>query len=388
VINPCIGEAVAMLGQVEEFKEVRAKFMTQRLAEGASMEQANAEAKTIDKKVVEEIQETRKKVIENRKQTRAKIDRIVPPKQVTDDALENLYVAIYDEKTQPRQLIEFIDTVKQADAQERKIIAEQKAKIAANKTYSPKIARFLETYAEVKLAELEFEKEVGKNSVPFFASILDAAAKYKSDAMSGKQAAIHALKEVAGDVAMMAATFGIIKGGTAAIRSGIKMVARGFKGSGIPIAQVKKLGLNVVEGGKGRINWNAEFKSRGLGYEEQVCKAEFSELTRTPVNAETFDAFHFGTGHGVSIKSIKTTSPGYLADPRRVRYVIDSYIDDIVKFKGINRKIGDGRLDRFLVTPELVKSKEIYIGVEKETTLEQFLEIQKSAIKAKSNNIK
>jgi hypothetical protein len=341
-INPCLGEAVAMLGQIDEFKEVRAK-----------------------------------------------IDRIVPPKQVTDDALENLYAAIYDEKTQPQRLIEFIDTIKQADAQERKIIAEQKAKIAANKTYSPKIARFLETYAEVKLAELEFEKEVGKNSIPFFASILDAAAKYKNDAISGKQAAIEGLKNVAGDVAMMAATFGLIKGGTAAVRAGVKMVARGFKSTGIPTAQIKKLGLNVIGGGKGRINWNAEFKPRGLGYEDQVYKAEFSELTRTPINAETFDAFNFGTGHGVSIKSIKTTSPGYLADPRRVRYVIDSYIDDIVKFKGITRGQSlTSKVKPFDVTPTMVKSRELYIGIERETTLEQFLEIQKSAVQAKSNDIK
>jgi hypothetical protein len=67
-----------------------------------------------------------------------------------------------------------------------------------------------------------------------------------------------------------------------------------------------------------------------------------------------------------------------------VRYEIDSYLDDIVKFKGISRNPPK----EFKVGPETVKSKELYIGIEKDTTLEQFLEIQKSAIKAKDYGIK
>jgi hypothetical protein len=36
VINPCIGEAVAMLGQVEEFKEVRAQIAVMQAIENAT----------------------------------------------------------------------------------------------------------------------------------------------------------------------------------------------------------------------------------------------------------------------------------------------------------------------------------------------------------------
>jgi hypothetical protein len=55
-----------------------------------------------------------------------------------------------------------------------------------------------------------------------------------------------------------------------------------------------------------------------------------------------------------------------------------------VKFREINRT----NPEVFKVKKEMLKSTELYIGIEKETTLDQFLEIQKSAIKAKDNGIK
>ena len=47
VINPTVGELVACMGQIDEFKQVRAQFITERLAEGATMEEAAEEGKKL-----------------------------------------------------------------------------------------------------------------------------------------------------------------------------------------------------------------------------------------------------------------------------------------------------------------------------------------------------
>ncbi|KAH0790225.1 hypothetical protein GPJ56_005798 [Histomonas meleagridis] len=68
VINPCIGELVTMIGQVNEFKEVQQKYITQRVLEGVNSENAIEEANEITKEIVDKVstfikrlQETEKK---------------------------------------------------------------------------------------------------------------------------------------------------------------------------------------------------------------------------------------------------------------------------------------------------------------------------------------
>ncbi|MDR2598241.1 MAG: hemagglutinin repeat-containing protein [Holosporales bacterium] len=61
VINPSVGEFVACMAQVEEFNEIRQQYMTQRIAEGASMQQAEREVKQVPadtkEKLIAEIEE-------------------------------------------------------------------------------------------------------------------------------------------------------------------------------------------------------------------------------------------------------------------------------------------------------------------------------------------
>ena len=57
VINPSLGELVAATGQIDEFRSIRAQFMTQRLAEGATMQQAEKESKEITPGVIEKIKD-------------------------------------------------------------------------------------------------------------------------------------------------------------------------------------------------------------------------------------------------------------------------------------------------------------------------------------------
>ena len=47
VINPTVGELVACMGQIDELKQIRAQFITERLAEGATMEEASKEGEKL-----------------------------------------------------------------------------------------------------------------------------------------------------------------------------------------------------------------------------------------------------------------------------------------------------------------------------------------------------
>ena len=59
VINPSLGELVAAMGQIDEFRNVRVQFMTQRLVEGATMKQAEEESREITEENVQRAKELR-----------------------------------------------------------------------------------------------------------------------------------------------------------------------------------------------------------------------------------------------------------------------------------------------------------------------------------------
>jgi hypothetical protein len=223
--------------------------------------------------------------------------------------------------------------------------------------------------------------------VPVLPSVFDAVAAYKAGAMSGKQAAKHALKEIAEDIALMVIMCGFVKCGKAAVKSGVKsgvkMVAKGFKGSsGVATSQIKKWGLNVAEE-KFKINWKQpDIMARGLEYESAVVKElEATGLTKLPPNTNTFDMYNFETQHALSIKSLNTQTPARLADPRQIEYLMNSYGKDVKEFKGISKGL-------IPIEPSEIKLPEIRIGVPKETTLDQWLTMQRSAINAERQGIK
>jgi hypothetical protein len=65
VINPMIGELVSMMGQVEEFNEVRAQYMLQRKVDGATSKQIETEMKQVEPDIREKtISEIRQKLTE------------------------------------------------------------------------------------------------------------------------------------------------------------------------------------------------------------------------------------------------------------------------------------------------------------------------------------
>jgi hypothetical protein len=160
--------------------------------------------------------------------------------------------------------------------------------------------------------------------------------------------------------------------------------ASGVKASGTPISQVRKLGLNVVEE-KFKINWqNPNIMARGMEYENAVVKElEATGFTRLAPNTNTFDAFNIKTGHAVSIKSLDTGTMARVADPKQIEYLIDSYVGKVKGFSGIR-----GTEKQFRISVPDVKIPEIRIGVPKETILEQWKAMTRSAVKAGQQGVK
>jgi hypothetical protein len=118
-----------------------------------------------------------------------------------------------------------------------------------------------------------------------------------------------------------------------------------------------------------------------MGYEDMIYAKMFPHLKRTPVNAEAFDAFGFDTGHGVSIKSMRLTDKTYTKKPSQITAKLNKYIKDIVEFDRIKRA---GFRE---IRQNMLQIQEIFLGVPKEITLEQFMAIQKSIDRAKVNKI-
>jgi hypothetical protein len=384
VFNPCLAELLTLDSQVSEFKRVQSHFMTQRLYEGESMDVVREEVKEIDEKTIAEIQETKRKVIENRKKTEEKINKILPQQQVSEDRLENLYEAIYSDQTQPEKLVEFIGEMRSAEAKEQRLIAEQKAKIAASKTLGARAKKFLEKHAERELAQTEREIEAAVNVTPFARSIMDAEAQYEAGAMSGSEAAMKGLQNVAVDAVTMAATLGIIKCGSSIVKAGGKALWKAVTKTPASTQQLEKLGLNISKENF-KIDWkNPDVMNRGMQYENLVVnELETQGFLRLAPNTNTFDAFNLKTGHAVSIKSLDTQTSARLKNLKQIEYLMNSYVRKVKNFSGIKESA-----KQFKITPESVEISEIRIGVPKDTTLEQWLTMQKSATKAEQQGVK
>ena len=96
-----------------------------------------------------------------------------------------------------------------------------------------------------------------------------------------------------------------------------------------------------------------------------------------------FDAFNRRTGHAVSIKSLDTQTAARILDPRQIEHTVDSYVRKVKNFKGIGRT-----QKQEAIGIEKVLSSEIRIGVPKETNMDQWLSLQKSAMKAEQQGVK
>lgn len=209
-----------------------------------------------------------------------------------------------------------------------KIVEEQKAKITKGMKLSEKINKLWNEWVDYQVYQADFEVRYERQnpSLPFLPSIFDAAAKYHEGALSESEAAIEGLKNVAADAVVMAATWGIYKGGTGIGKKIVSFAKKGFVGSRVPISQVRKLGLNVVEESF-RLEWkNPDITSRGLIYEDLVMpELEGTGAMRLAPNTNTFDAFNRRTGHAISVKSLDTQTHARLIDPRQMEHLLNSY---------------------------------------------------------------
>ena len=383
VINPTVGELVACMGQIDEFKQIRAQFITERLAEGATMEEADAEAREIEK----EARLIKEELKAARRESQEKIEKILPQKKVSEDEINNLYAAIYDEETSPQQIVVFIDEIKQAALRIEKIVEGQKAKITKGMKFSEKVNKFLSDWVDYQVYQADFEVRYEREnpSLPFLPSIFDAAAKYHEGALSGSEAAIEGLKNVAADAVVVALTAGICKGGSGIVKKAINFAKKGVVSSRVSISQVKKLGLNVIEE-PFKLKWkNPDITARGLIYEDLVMpELEKSGATRLAPNTNTFDAFNRRTGHAISVKSLDTQTRARLIDPRQMEHLLNRYVNKMQNFKGIK----ETKNQLFKITPDMVKSSEIRVGVPRETTMEQWQALQRSVVKAEQQGVK
>ncbi len=396
VINPGIAEVFGAFTQVEsaintikEVNKLKAHYVMERQLQGIKTEIALAEAKEIDEKTISEIQETKRKVIENRQKTQEKIQKIIPEQKVSEDSLENLYATIYADEITPKQLLAFIDEVKTSEAREQQLITTQKAKIAANKSLGAKVRQLLNNYVDTQIAECEVDQEVNmamfRATVPVVPSIFDAAASYASGALSGNEAAMEGLRGVAADIATMAAFGYIGKGVVAGVKTGGRLALKALSRTPATNAQLEKLGLKIARENF-KVDWkNPDVTQRGLQYEDFVAK-EVSEqgFARLAPNTNTFDAFNPISGHALSIKSLDTQTPARLADPRQIEHLLDAYVRKTKNFRGIKPT----QAQKLPVMKGDVQVSEIRVGVPKETTMEQWLAMQRSAIKAEQQGAK
>lgn len=227
----------------------------------------------------------------------------------------------------------------------------------------------------------EAQAKEAREEIPFLPGIFDAMAKYDAGKMSGKEATLEALQSVAGDAAFMVATWGIYKGSSALGRKIFSQIVR----KGLAPSKIRDLGLNVVEE-KFKLNWkNPDVFARGMEYEDLVVpELEKAGISRLAPNTNTFDAFNKISGHAVSIKSLNTQTPAKLLDPKQLEYAMDSYVR---KVKGV-KIIPETKAQRFEIKRSDVLSSEIRIGVPKATNMDQWLSLQKSAMKAEKQGIK
>ena len=365
-----------------DFAEFKNQFITERLAEGATMQEAEAESKEIDA----DARQTKAKLKDSAEESHKKIEKIIPKKTLSEDEMDNLYAAIYDDETSADQLIAFVDEIKQAAVRIEKIANDQKAKISNNSKFSSKVKKFLNDWVDFQVYQSNFEIQYEKEnpSVPFLPGIFDAAAMYHDGALSGQEAAIEGLKNVASDAVVLAATFGVVKGGSALLKKGISAVAKGFMAPGVSVRQIRKLGVNVVEEGF-NVNWkNPDITMRGMQYENFVAEELKQQgVSRLAPNTNTFDAFNPIFGHAISIKSLNTQTPARLADPRQMEHLLNSYVRKTKGFKGIPESVR-----QYKIMPSDIKIPEIRVGVPKETTMDQWLALQRSAMKAEQQGVK
>lgn len=78
-------------------------------------------------------------------------------------------------------------------------------------------------------------------------------------------------------------------------------------------------GTPVASGGAGRQSWGKSIYEQGMSYEDAVARTLPSHA-RLPKNFKTFDFYDRATGTAISVKTLNTTTPAKVADPKQIYY--------------------------------------------------------------------
>ena len=148
VINPSIGELVACMTQVDEFKQVRNQFITQRVAEGASMKDAVDESKEITPEIAENTKKLRVKKQAKKHELLEKIEEKLPQGAENQELRAKMLKAYLDEHGS-----ELVAEVEQFTLDEIKVETELFGSVK-----SSKMSQFLRNYVEAEQTSEEFEK--------------------------------------------------------------------------------------------------------------------------------------------------------------------------------------------------------------------------------------
>jgi len=104
---------------------------------------------------------------------------------------------------------------------------------------------------------------------------------------------------------------------------------------------------------------------------EDYLASQMPPSFRFPRAFKTFDFYDPITKTAISAKTLDTLTTAKLADPRQVYSSIKTNINDAANFPGYT-------LDRTVVTPDMIASRELRIAVPAATTSAQWYEIGKA----------
>ncbi|WP_180296900.1 VENN motif pre-toxin domain-containing protein, partial [Snodgrassella communis] len=128
------------------------------------------------------------------------------------------------------------------------------------------------------------------------------------------------------------------------------------------------------------IEWGKGIQKQGMPWEDFVGK-ELSAGSRLPPNFKTFDYFDRATGKAVSVKTLDTTTPAKIANPKQIFNTLKNNIDAAANFTR-----HDLRGSTVLSTD--ISSREIRLAVPTTTNKVQWQQIHRAIDYGKSRGVK
>ena len=221
VINPSLGELVAAMGQIDEFRNVRAQFMTQRLEEGATMKQAEEESREITEENIQKAKELRAERAKRKAKILENIESKLP-KSDDPEVRARLIQAYLNEHGS-----EIIAESEQYTLGELKAEVEFSSSVKNEKAKS-----FLANYAEAEMVSEEFERNAEEGIRQVYSGLAEGFNRmmipgYSAWASGGN--AVEVISSAGSDIALTLVGGKLIKvawTGTKALYNGAKALGK------------------------------------------------------------------------------------------------------------------------------------------------------------------